>query len=78
MQAWLMTLSIGAMLLGAGALYFTITNIFTLLRESEVARVPATAETAVAFSAPGTYVLHIDQPGSTWRCSARNLPCAMP
>ena len=62
MQPWFMALSIGAMLLGAVALYFSITNIFKLLRESEVARVPAAAEAAVAFSAPGTYVLHIDQP----------------
>jgi hypothetical protein len=62
MQPWLMALSIGAMLLGAVLLYFSITNTLKLLRESEVTRVPAAAETTVPFSAPGTYVLHVDQP----------------
>ena len=62
MQPWLMAPSIGVMLVGGVMLYLTVTNIFRLLRESEVARVPATAEAAVTFSAPGTYVLHIDQP----------------
>jgi len=55
-------LSVGAMLLGAALLYFTITRIVGLLRDSEVARVPAAAEAAVSFDAPGTYVLHIEQP----------------
>jgi hypothetical protein len=62
MQWWTMALSVGAMLLGAVLLYLAITNIFRLLRESEVARVPAAAEVAVTFSVSGTYVLHIDQP----------------
>lgn len=62
MQPLLMALSIAAMFAGAAVLYATITRIFRLLRDSEVARVPAAAETTVAFSAPGTYVLHVDQP----------------
>jgi hypothetical protein len=62
MQSVYMAVSIAAILFGVVLLYFSITRIFTLLRESEVARVPAAAEAAVAFSAPGTYVLHVDQP----------------
>jgi len=62
MQPWFMALSIGAMLLGVVLLYFTITRIVLLLRNSEVARVPAASEAAVTFEAPGTYVLHIEQP----------------
>jgi hypothetical protein len=57
-----MALSIAAMFLGAVVLYVTIARIFSLLRDAEVARIPAAAEAIVAFSAPGTYVLHVDQP----------------
>ena len=53
---------IGAMALGAVLLFFNITGILRLLRESEVAKLPALAEQAVSFAEGGTYVLHIDQP----------------
>jgi hypothetical protein len=62
MHPWLMALTVGAMLLGGVLLYYSITRIVRLLRESEVARLPAAAESAVTFGAPGTYVLHIEQP----------------
>lgn len=62
MQSLLMALSIAAMLLGVAVLYLSITRIFRLLRDSEVARVPAGSESTVMFGAPGTYVLHVDQP----------------
>jgi hypothetical protein len=50
------------MALGIVLLYFSITRIVRLLRDSEVTRVPAAAESTVTFGAPGTYVLHIEQP----------------
>jgi hypothetical protein len=62
MRPLLMALSIGAMPLGAALLYFTIARIVRLLRESEVARMPVAAESEVTFNAPGTYVLHVEQP----------------
>jgi hypothetical protein len=62
MQPWFMALSIGGMLLGMVLLYFSITRMVRLLRDSEVARVHAAAEAAVRFDAPGTYVLHVEQP----------------
>jgi len=47
MLPWLMALSIGAMLLGVAVLFFSITRILRLLRESELARVPAASEAEV-------------------------------
>jgi hypothetical protein len=62
MQPMLMALSISAMFLGVVVLYVAITRIVRLLRDSEVARIPVAAEARVAFDAPGTYILHVDQP----------------
>jgi hypothetical protein len=62
MQIPLVALSIAAIFLGVVVLCLCIARIFRLLRESEVARVPAAAEATVTLSAPGTYVLHVDQP----------------
>jgi hypothetical protein len=62
MQPGFMAVSIGAVLFGIAVLCFSITGIFRLLRESEVCRVAVASEVAVTFSAPGTYVLHVDQP----------------
>jgi hypothetical protein len=62
MNPWLIALTIGATLLGAAILFFSITRIFALLRDSEVARLPAVSQGQVSFPDPGTYTLHIEQP----------------
>jgi hypothetical protein len=62
MPPWLMVLSIASMPVGAALMYFSISRIVRLLRESEVARVPVAAESGVTFATPGTYVLHVEQP----------------
>jgi hypothetical protein len=62
MHPWLMALTICAMPLGAAVLFFGITRILRLLRESEVARLPATTEADVTFNQAGSYVLHVEHP----------------
>jgi hypothetical protein len=62
MRPWLMALTICATLLGAALLFFSITRIVALLRESEVARLPVAREAEVTFNQAGTYVLHIEHP----------------
>jgi hypothetical protein len=57
-----MALSIGAMLLGIAVLFFSITRLLALLRDSEVARLPAVAEQEVRFAQAGTFVLNAEQP----------------
>ena len=49
MLPWLMALAICAMPLGAAVLFFSITRILRLLRESEVVRLPAATEAEVTF-----------------------------
>jgi hypothetical protein len=62
MLPWLMALTICAMLLGVAVLFFSITRILRLLRESELARLPAASEAEVTFNHAGTCVLHVEQP----------------
>jgi hypothetical protein len=62
MHPWLMALTICAMPLGAAVLFFSITRILQLLRESEVARLPAETEADMTFNQAGSYVLHIEHP----------------
>ncbi len=62
MNPWFMALTISAILLGAAILFFSITRIFALLRDSEVTRLPAVSQGEVTFDEAGTYVLHIEQP----------------
>jgi len=50
MHPWLMALTIFAMPLGAAVLFFSITRLLRLLRESEVARLPAATEAEVTFN----------------------------
>jgi hypothetical protein len=50
MPPWLMALTICATLLGAAVLFLSITRILLLLRESEVARLPAASEADVTFN----------------------------
>jgi len=50
MHPWLMALTICATLLGITVLFFSITRILLLLRESEVARLPAASEADVTFA----------------------------
>ena len=58
---WLM-LTLGAMVLGAALLVFTITRLIGLLRESVVARLPAAARQSVSFGQPGTFILYVEHP----------------
>lgn len=53
--------AVGAFL-GAAVLYFCVRRIFALLRDSELARLPAAESEEVTFNQPGTVVLHVDQP----------------
>ena len=62
MPPWLMALTICATLLGAAVLFLSITRILLLLRESEVARLPAASEAHVTFNQAGSYVLHVEHP----------------
>jgi hypothetical protein len=62
MQLQWLILTIGAMVLGAALLVFTITRLTGLLRESVVARLPAAARQRVSFEQPGTFILHIEHP----------------
>src|SRR5258708_12293105 len=62
MQPQWLILTIGAMVLGAAVLAFTITRLTGLLRESVVARLPAAARQRVSFEQPGTFILHIEHP----------------
>ena len=62
MNPALIALSIGVMVVGAIVLFFAITRMLTLLRTSEIASLPVVPEAQVTFQAPGTYVLHVDQP----------------
>ena len=62
MRPWLMALTICAMPLGAAVLFFSITHILRLLRESEVARLPAATEADVTFNQAESYVLHTEHP----------------
>ena len=62
MLPWLMALTICAMLLGVAVLFFSITRILRLLRESELARLPAVSEADVTFDHTGICVLHVEQP----------------
>ena len=62
MNPWFMALTIAATLLGAAILFFSIMRIFALLRDAEVARLPAVSQGQVSFPEPGTYILHIEQP----------------
>ena len=62
MHPWLMALTICATLLGIAVLFFSITRILLLLRESEVARLPAVSEADVTFNHAGSYVLHVEHP----------------
>src|SRR5258708_37706889 len=57
MNPWFMALTISAILLGAAILFFSITRIFALLRDSEVTRLPAVSQGEVTFDAAGTYIL---------------------
>jgi hypothetical protein len=62
MHPWLMALTVCATLFGAAVLYLSVTRILLLLRESEVARLPAASEADVTFNQAGSYVLHIEHP----------------
>src|SRR2546430_15403384 len=62
MPPWLMALTICATLLGAEGLFGSITRILLLLRESEVARLPAASEADVMFHQAGSHPLHVDHP----------------
>jgi len=62
MQPQFLTLTIGAMLLGAAILFYTITGLIGLLRESVVARLPAVAQQRVSFEQPGTFNLYVEHP----------------
>jgi hypothetical protein len=62
MNSWFMALTIGAVVLGAVVLFFSIARILALLRESEVARLPVAAQGNVTFNETGRFVLHIEQP----------------
>jgi hypothetical protein len=62
MHPWLMALTICATLLGIAVLFFSITRILLLLRESEVALLPAASEADVTFNQAGSYVLHVEHP----------------
>ena len=57
-----MILTIGAIVLGAALLVFTITRLCGLLRESVVARLPAVARQSVSFEQPGTFILSVEHP----------------
>lgn len=59
---WSMALGAVGVLLGAAVLYFCIRRIFALLRDSELACLPAAESGEVTFNQPGTVVLHVDQP----------------
>src|SRR5258708_31878694 len=62
MNPWFMALTISAILLGAAILFFSITRIFALLRDSEVTRLPAVSQGEVTFDEAGTYVLPSERP----------------
>lgn len=62
MQPHWLILTIGAMVLGAVMLAFTITRLIGLLRESVVARLPAAARQSVSFAQPGTFILYVEHP----------------
>ncbi len=62
MPSWFTALTVGVALLGATILFFSIMRLVALMRESEVARLPAAAEGRVTFEEAGPYVLHIEQP----------------
>ncbi len=62
MQPQWLILTIGAMVLGAVMLAFTITRLIGLLRESVVARLPAAARQSVSFAQPGTFILYVEHP----------------
>jgi hypothetical protein len=58
----LMSLSVAAIVLGGVVLFFSITGLLKVLRESEVARLPAKAEQSVTLKEAGSYVLHVSHP----------------
>ena len=58
---WL-PVTIAAIAIGAVLLFFSISGILRVLREAEVARMPAKAEQSVTFREPGSYVLFVQQP----------------
>ena len=60
MQPQWLILTIGAMVLGAVMLAFTITRLIGLLRESVVARLPAATRQSVSFAQAGTFILYVD------------------
>ena len=54
--------AIGAMLLGAALLAWSIGQTLSLLREWLVARLPVAAQQAVSFPAAGRYDLYVQHP----------------
>jgi hypothetical protein len=58
----LLALAFAAMLFGVVLLFFSIRAVLGVMRDSEVARMPAAAEQTVSFPAGGAYVLHLSQP----------------
>ena len=58
----LLALAFAAMLFGVVLLFFSIRALLGVMRDAEVARVPAAAEQTVSFPAAGAYVLHLSQP----------------
>jgi len=57
-----MALGAAGVLLGAIVLYFCIQRMFALLRDSEIASLPATTGGDITLDAVGTCVLHVEQP----------------
>jgi hypothetical protein len=55
-------LAFAAMLFGVVLLFFSIRALLGVLRDSEVARMPAAAEQTVNFPAGGAYILYLSGP----------------
>jgi hypothetical protein len=62
MNSMLLPAAIAAVLLGAALLFFNITGLLALLRETDVAILPVVPEQEVRFTDAGSYVLEIEQP----------------